>query len=84
MSRFFDLISKPAREMGLYAPVPARQPVDSATTPRLIKLDSNENPFGPSPRAIDAMNLALAGSSFYPDDECGQLCRNREICSITG
>ncbi len=74
MSRFFDLISKPAREMGLYTPVP---PVSgqSASAPRLIKLDSNENPFGPSPSAIEAMKLALATSSLYPDDDCSELCR---------
>jgi histidinol-phosphate aminotransferase len=76
MSRFFDLVSKPAREMGLYSPVPAPQAsAEAATPPRLVKLDSNENPFGPSPRAIEAMKLALAASSQYPDDDCNDLCR---------
>ncbi len=40
---------------------------------QLIKLDSNENPFGPSPRAIDAMRRAIATANFYPDDDCSQL-----------
>jgi histidinol-phosphate aminotransferase len=74
MSRFFDLVSKPAREMGLYTPVPQQQ-AQSATAPRLIKLDSNENPFGPSLNAIEAMKHGIAGSNFYPDDDCSQLCR---------
>jgi histidinol-phosphate aminotransferase len=75
MSRFFDLISKPAREMGLYTPVAPRPASESAASPRLIKLDSNENPFGPSPHAVEAMTLALAASNLYPDDDCAQLCR---------
>jgi len=33
----------------------------------IIKLASNENPFGPSPRAIEAMQRALADSGLYPD-----------------
>jgi histidinol-phosphate aminotransferase len=40
---------------------------------QLIKLDSNENPFGPSVRAIDAMRSALSGVNYYPDDDCSQL-----------
>lgn len=47
----------------------------AGASPRLIKLDSNENPFGPSPRAIEAMRLALASSHFYPDNDCAELRR---------
>jgi len=43
-----------AREMGL-------APSD------IIKLASNENPLGPSPRAVAAMRAALERSHFYPD-----------------
>lgn len=72
MSRFFDLVTKPAREMGGYLPpASARRPVE--TQPRLIKLDSNENPFGPSPRAIKAMQSTLAAAHTYPDDDCTEL-----------
>lgn len=72
MSRFFDLVSKPARAMGNYPSAPARtRPAENE--PRLIKLDSNENPYGPSPRAIDAMQRALANSNFYPDDDSSEL-----------
>jgi histidinol-phosphate aminotransferase len=74
MSRFFDLVSKPAREMGLYTPVPPAQ-AQSAAAPMLIKLDSNENPFGPSLNAIEAMKHGIAASNFYPDDDCSELCR---------
>ncbi len=74
MSRFFDLVSKPAREMGGYSPSSAPEYRAS-----LIKLDSNENPFGPSPRAIDAMRATLGGVNAYPDDDCGQLRRKLAI-----
>jgi histidinol-phosphate aminotransferase len=43
-----------ARELGL--------PADG-----IIKLASNENPFGPSPLALAAMQQALAGVNLYPD-----------------
>jgi histidinol-phosphate aminotransferase len=33
----------------------------------IIKLASNENPYGPSPRALDAMRRALEDSWLYPD-----------------
>lgn len=33
----------------------------------IIKVASNENPFGPSPFALAAMQKALAGVSLYPD-----------------
>jgi histidinol-phosphate aminotransferase len=39
----------------------------------VIKLDSNENPFGPSDRVVDAMRAVLNGANFYPDDDCSQL-----------
>jgi histidinol-phosphate aminotransferase len=78
MSRFFDLVSRPAREMEDYAPsAPPRQPPEHQ--PRLIKLDSNENPFGPSPRAIEAMRSALAATHSYPDDDCSDLRRKLAV-----
>jgi histidinol-phosphate aminotransferase len=76
MSRFFDLVSKPARAMSNYpqsAPAPTA-PV--APHPRLIRLDANENPYGPSLRAVDAARRTLSNSNFYPDDDSSELqCR---------
>jgi histidinol-phosphate aminotransferase len=80
MSRFFDLVSRPARDMGEYSPrASLGQPQQEAPL-RLIKLDSNENPFGPSPQAIDAMRSALASTNFYPDDDCSLLRHKLAIC----
>jgi histidinol-phosphate aminotransferase len=72
MSRFYDLVSKPARIMGA-TKAPNTTPAALERHSRLIKLDSNENPFGPSARAVDAMESALATANFYPDDDCGRL-----------
>jgi histidinol-phosphate aminotransferase len=75
MSRFFDLVSKPAREMGGFLPPPFPKRAATIAQRRLIKLDSNENPFGPSPRAMEAMQAALESTNFYPDDDCVELRR---------
>jgi histidinol-phosphate aminotransferase len=75
MSRFFDLVSKPARDMGSHLPgLPPKHPADG-TAAKLIRLDSNENPLGPSPAAIMAMQSVLAASNSYPDDDCTELRR---------
>ena len=47
-------IEETARELGM-------NPED------IVKLASNENSLGPSPRAIDAMCAAAAGAHIYPD-----------------
>ena len=49
-----------ARELGL----------DPAT---IIKLASNENPFGPSPKAVEAARAALGQGELYPDGGCYEL-----------
>lgn len=55
-------IEEVARELGL----PAAS---------IIKLASNENPFGPSPLALAAMQQALAGVNLYPDGNAFYLKR---------
>ncbi len=77
MSRFFDLVSKPARDLGarnLSSATPASgTPTAVERQSQLVKLDSNENPFGPSPRSIEAMRSALSAANLYPDDDCRKL-----------
>ncbi len=72
MSRFFDIVSKPARNMGT-ATLPSATLAALERRSRLIRLDSNENPFGPSVRAVDAMKNALGTANQYPDDDCSTL-----------
>lgn len=50
--------------------VPGEQPRER----KLIKLNTNENPYPPSPRAVEAMGAALgADLRLYPDPECTAL-----------
>jgi histidinol-phosphate aminotransferase len=72
MSRFFNVISKTARDLGAIN-APSATPSALERWSRLIKLDSNENPFGPSARAVDAMRAALNAANSYPDDDCSRL-----------
>ena len=80
MSRFSDLVSKPVRDLAAHFPTPAAKQASPETQPHLIKLDSNENPFGPSPLAVEAMQSALAATHFYPDDDCTQLRSKLAAC----
>jgi len=41
----------------------------------IIKLASNENPLGPSPKAVEAICTAAADVRLYPDNDCYHLRR---------
>src|SRR5579863_6399930 len=57
-----------ARELAPY--VPGEQP----RVANLVKLNTNESPFGPSPLALEAMRAAAADSlRLYPDPEATEL-----------
>ena len=52
--------------------VPGEQP----TLPGLVKLNTNENPYGPSPRVIEALGAeATEALRLYPDPDAGRLKR---------
>ena len=60
--------SQLARELSPY--VPGEQP----RIANLVKLNTNESPFGPSPRALEAMRAAAADTlRLYPDPEATEL-----------
>lgn len=70
MNSIWDLANPHLRDLGLYEPgKPIEETArESGLRPEeIIKLASNENPLGPSPRAVEAMQRALAESNFYPD-----------------
>ena len=65
MSRFWS-----PRVARLSPYIPGEQP----RIPGLVKLNTNENPFGPSPRAIDAMRAEAADTlRLYPDPQASAL-----------
>ena len=77
MSRFVDLVSKPARDLGSY--VPDFSLAFTANGKHLVRLDSNENPFGPSPRAMEALGSASTSMNLYPDDNSIDLRRGLSV-----
>lgn len=65
MSRFWSSVVK-----GLSPYVPGEQP----KIPGLVKLNTNENPYGPSPKVIEALRAELAGTlRLYPDPNADRL-----------
>ena len=52
---------------------PPAAPAPATGAPSLIGLDSNENPYGPSPRALAAMTRAQGAAARYPDAKEQQL-----------
>ncbi len=73
-----SLVKTPVRTQPVYEPgkpieyVARELGLDPAG---IIKLASNENPFGPSPRAVAAAKLALEHGELYPDGGCFELRR---------
>src|SRR6185369_3105544 len=62
------VLTQPTYEPGKPIEYVARElNLDPAT---IIKLASNENPFGPSPRAVAAAKAALEHGELYPDGGC--------------
>ena len=45
------------------------EPGARSTSSSVVRLSANENPYGPSPRALKAMNDALALACRYPDEQ---------------
>ncbi len=67
MSRYWSDVVK-----GLTPYVPGEQP----RLANLVKLNTNENPYGPSPRALEAIRAATDdGLKLYPDPNADQLKR---------
>ncbi len=46
---------------------------ESGAAISMIKLASNENPFGPSPRAVEAIRAAAQEVNLYPDNDSTEL-----------
>ena len=64
MSRFFS-----AKYSDLTPYVPGEQPKNGG----FIKLNTNESPFPPSPKAIEAGRQAAENVNLYSDPDCGKL-----------
>lgn len=69
----------PREEISNLKPYEAGRPIDEVKRElgleEVAKLASNENPWGPSPKAIEALKKGLAGVNRYPDGGCFHLRR---------
>ncbi|MBI2609286.1 MAG: histidinol-phosphate transaminase [Deltaproteobacteria bacterium] len=76
---FESLVGKNIRNL---FPYPPGKPIDEVQRELgvydVVKLASNENPLGPSPKAIRAVLEVLNQSSFYPEGSCYYL-RNKLV-----
>ncbi len=68
MSRFDDFVPRHIRELPDYLPGKPRRQAERESGLRCIKMASNENPWGPSPRALQAIAQAVGESNFYPEN----------------
>ncbi len=70
MDSIWDQAHPHLRDLSLYEPgKPIEETARDSGLPvdQIVKLASNENPLGPSPDALVAMQEALKGANFYPD-----------------
>jgi histidinol-phosphate aminotransferase len=73
MSNFDFFIPPHIRSMGRYVPGKTVRQAEAESGVRSIKLASNENPFGPSPLAIEAIQRAASDMNWYPDADSAEL-----------
>jgi histidinol-phosphate aminotransferase len=70
MPSIWDTANEQLRDLAVYEP---GKPIEEtarelgADANEIIKLASNENPLGPSPKALAAMRAALGSTHLYPD-----------------
>ncbi len=73
MSDYSQFVPEHVRNLGGYTPGKSLRQAQQESRVNCIKLASNENPFGPSPKAVKAMQAVLAESNFYPDNDATEL-----------
>jgi histidinol-phosphate aminotransferase len=73
MSNFEKWVPQYIRALGGYVPGKPIRQAEQESGVRCIKMASNENPFGPSPRAMEAMRRAAAEAHLYPDADNTEL-----------
>jgi histidinol-phosphate aminotransferase len=61
------------RTLAGYVPGKSMRQAQRESGARMVKLASNENPFGPSPLAIEAMRTAATEVNLYPDNDASEL-----------
>jgi histidinol-phosphate aminotransferase len=73
MTDFSQFVPAHIRSLGGYTPGKSPRQAQQESRVNCIKMASNENPWGPSPRAVAAMQAVLNDSNFYPDNDAWDL-----------
>jgi len=73
MSDFSQFVPEHVRNLSGYTPGKSLRQAQQESHVNCIKMASNENPFGPSPKAVKAMQAVLAESNFYPNNDAIEL-----------
>src|ERR1700683_1886056 len=73
MTDFSQFVPAHIRSLGGYTPGKSPRQAQRESHVNCIKMASHENPWGPSPKAIAAMQAVLGESNFYPDNDAGDL-----------
>jgi histidinol-phosphate aminotransferase len=73
MSDFSQLVPEYVRRLGGYTPGKSLRQAQQESRVTCIKMASNESPFGPSSRAVQAMQAVLTECNFYPDNDAREL-----------
>jgi histidinol-phosphate aminotransferase len=68
-----DLVPQNIRSLAGYIPGKALRQAERESGKAMIKMASNENPYGPSPMAIAAIRAAASGVNSYPDNDATEL-----------
>src|SRR5215831_11554014 len=68
-----DQIPEHIRALAGYVPGKPLRQAERESGVSMIKLASNENPFGPSPLALEAIRKAAAEVNLYPDNDASEL-----------
>ena len=74
MKELLDFLNHGIDELHPYEPGRSIDDVVSEYRPeRVVKLASNENPLGPSPKALDSINNFSKDLHLYPDGDASKL-----------
>jgi histidinol-phosphate aminotransferase len=73
--KYEEMVPAHIRALGSYVPGKPLRQAEEETGMKCTKMASNENPFGPSPRALEAMEHALREVHLYPENGAPALAR---------
>jgi histidinol-phosphate aminotransferase len=73
MTDFSQFVPAHIRSLGGYTPGKSPRQAQRESRVNCIKMASNENPWGPSPKAVAAMQAVLSHSNIYPDNDATDL-----------